>query len=142
MDNYCALCKKRLQSHSCVLKCVFCNRLMHILCLPDVKNYPLYTDGSLNQWLCILCSGSELPFNHLQSDSDFLDVLSEQLLFNPFELNERKTPVPTDDIDPDIQYFNDALKGNVFQNYDYFLEDTFVQKYKSLSVYPTSLFSL
>ena len=69
------------------------------------------------------------------------DVLGGKL-FNPSELNERKTPVPTDDIDPDIQYFNDASKGNVFQNSDYFLEDTFIQKYNSLSVYPTALFSL
>ena len=64
------------------------------------------------------------------------------MLFNPFELNERKNPVPTDDIDPDIQYFNDASTGNVFQNSDYFLEDTFIQRYDSLNVYPTSLFSL
>ena len=53
-----------------------------------------------------------------------------------------KTPVPTDDIDPNIQYFNDASKGNVFQNSDYFPEDTFIQKYNSLSVYPIALFSL
>ena len=53
------------------------------------------------------------------------DVLSGKL-FNPFELDERKTPVPTDDIDPDIQYFNDASKCNGFQNSDYFREDTFI----------------
>ena len=157
MANVCSLCKRRLLSHSPILQCFVCKTFYHVTCLPYVtKDDCLYTERETNQWLCIVCSKSEFPFNHYDDEIDFLNVLSElwfthsrnlsfesltEKIFNPFELNDHHAPVPVDDIDPDIQYFNDISLGNVFHNSNYFIEDSFVEKCESLLI-DSSMFSL
>ena len=157
MANICSLCKRRLLSHSPILQCFVCKKFYHVTCLPYVtKDDCLYTERETNQWLCIVCSKSEFPFNHYDDEIDFLNVLSElwftyshnlsfesltEKIFNPFELNNHHAPVPVDDIDPDIQYYNDISLGNVFHNSNYFIEDSFVEKCESLLI-DSSMFSL
>ena len=102
----------------------------------------LYTGRETYQWLCIVCSKSEFPFNHYDGEIDFLNVLSElwfthsrnisfesltEKIFNPFELSDHHAPVPVDDIAPGIQYFYDISLGNAFYNSNYFIEDSFVE---------------
>lgn len=80
-------------------------------------------------WLCIRCTESLFPFNHFDDNSDFLDTISEsnipldnlrQKVLNPFQFNKDRRNMPLDDIDPDLQFFNDMMVGNAFNNSDYF----------------------
>ena len=57
------------------------------------------------------------------------ESLTEEV-FNPFN----QAPVPVDDIDPDVPYFDNICLGNVFNNSKYVDEDSFVAKCESLLI--------
>ena len=58
--------------------CNVCTKFYHVTCLPHVTmDDCLYTGRDTYQWLCIVCSKPEFPFNHHDGEIDFLNVLSE-----------------------------------------------------------------
>ena len=135
----CILCKNRVLSHNCVLKCAYCRNYCHITCLPQVsKTDLLYINRQNNVWFCTLCINDSLPFNHLIDDADFFSALAdlrpvnitlslhelENKIFNPFETNENNSIMPFTDIDPDLQYYN-TFVSNSSSNCDYYLEESF-----------------
>ena len=150
MANRCHLCLKRLLCHSRSLQCFVCMKSYHVLCLPNVSKHDLlYQSQPANDWFCIICASSEFPFNHYADECEFIDALSEmwfnytvncsfsclqERTFNPFELNENRGLIPTDDLDPDLQYFNEVFSDAAVKNSDYYTEDTFIAKCKSLNI--------
>ena len=150
MANRCHLCLKRLLWHSRSLQCFVCMQSYHVLCLPNVSKHDLlYQSQPANDWFCIICASSELPFNHYADECEFIDALSDmwfnhtvnfsfsclqERAFNPIELNENRGLIPTDDLDPDLQYFNELFSDATVRNSDYNIEDTFIAKCKSLNI--------
>ena len=142
----CSTCKRRILRHSRNVNCEFCHHFYHVACLP----YSLQNDTDIDQiekWLCFQCAESVFPFNHIESDSLFLESISEywsknqnfpfhkleHYEFNPFELNEADFMANLHNSDPDLQYFNDQSYINAI-NCDYYLEDGFAQKSSKLCV--------
>ena len=84
-----------------------------------------------------------LPFNHYSNDDDFKDALMSffnynvndllnrlnNMIFNPFEINENYEVSPLFDIDPDFQFYNDMSIQTNIGNCDYYTDDTFNKKF-------------
>ena len=78
MEGKCSVCYKNVLQFSYRLNCSYCSRVFHIKCLPFVsKNDSIYTKKETDKWLCLKCSQENLPFNHIDEDSEFFDALSE-----------------------------------------------------------------
>ena len=58
-----------------------------------------------------------------QSQIAFEALQSQNILFNPFEMNE-DNDLPLDSIDPDIHYYNNHCNMTL-NSCDYYIEDTF-----------------
>ena len=146
----CGLCLKHILSHSLSLRCSVCFDFVHLNCIPHVnRDDLLYTQRLSNNWICVNCNKNLFPFNHLDEDTEFLNVLSEGLsknsqisiellnskIFNPFSLNE---DLYLSDVDPDLQYLNSVVDTFKHGSSDYYLEDDFNRKCKRLSIKPNS----
>ena len=119
--------------------CSSCSCYCHIKCLSYPTNYD--TDADKHNWICKTCTQNILPFNHIEEDSEFMDAISKswttsislsfkslsEKVFNPFVINSLENNISIFDIDPDIQFFNQAVNLTNC-NSDYFLEETFNKK--------------
>ena len=101
----CNLCKRKILSKACFLKCNICLSNVHIRCLKQVsKKDDLYKKKDCNEWICTLCSSDLFPFNHYEDDLEFLLTISgssdkymhlpfnmitnQDIMFQPLDLNE------------------------------------------------------
>lgn len=129
------VCKHCIQSLARSVKCCVCGNLSHVHCLSDVLDTPTFE--SHNDWICLFCSDNIFPFNHFSDDDTFSSNINdffgnvnipeyENVNFNPFDTNGLNESTPLVDVDPDLQFFNNAAN---FQDYTgncrYFIEDTF-----------------
>ena len=146
MYTKCLKCNGRILSHNCFLKCDYCHGVIHINCLPNVtRNDSLYANRCTNVWYCMTCVQTQFPFNHFDDDDDFNaairsfqnDLFSNvnqdlsKVMFNPLDVND-DIMCPLINVDPDIQYFNDARAVSNISSCNYFLEDTFNNKFASI----------
>ena len=145
----CNICYKRVLPHSYHIQCNNCKNLVHINCLPFVnRNDELYNKRHLSDWYCTLCSSELFPFNHILEEDEFIlaiseywtvdenvpidDLLIQEKLFTPFDLNENENG-PLFDIDPDIQFYVNQC-GASLPSCDYYLENAFNKKISKLNV--------
>ena len=136
----CNICLKRVLSHAYKLQCTSCKQFCHLKCLPMVsKKDSVYTNRTKNNWFCLECTQSSLPFNHFTDDDDFIEALSSDWrtesiipldfvnnldkMFLPFDLNTNEN-LPLHDADPDIQYYQ-MVCNSTLNSCDYHLEDSF-----------------
>lgn len=144
----CNICTKNVLRHARQLKCYSCKESSHLKCLPNVsQNDSIYINRHNNNWLCLVCSQSVFPFNHLTDNFEFQSAITENnghlvdmnlsnLVFNPLELNEdeRFHQGPLADSDPDLQYYNDATSIGSISHCDYHLAHSFNRKICDLAV--------
>jgi hypothetical protein len=149
MVRSCNACLRRLLSHSADISCSLCNSDYHFKCIiPD--------EGTLTTpWYCPSCSDNLFPYNHIQENDEFNSVLAEnwcnfvkfpftdlsQLQFNVLEWNNDQSLVPLVEIDPDLQYYNDINTFNSLNQCDYYLDDSFRNKF-TLNEFTENSFSL
>ena len=140
-NNSCYICKKRVLSHAYNLCCSNCKNTAHLNCLPNVsRNDSIYINRNDDDWYCINCVQIIFPFNHIEEDSTFLEVLSESWsaysiplnitnnkhkLFSPFEFNKSDS-LPMHDVDPDVNFYQ-SVCNNPLNSCDYYFEKTFNQ---------------
>jgi hypothetical protein len=86
-----------------------------------------------------------LPFNNIIEDEEFRNSVFEffhahrmnalpnvqQLIFNPFEINNNDTLSHLDNFDPDFNFFNDTILFNNIADCNYYLEDALNDKIAS-----------
>ena len=116
---FCALCSKYIKSFSCKLSCTVCNKHFHSHCVPNIMKTDV--EYLAPNWICICCNMSNFPFNHFEKDSNFIKAVSEnnvtykvimsqsilnEMIFNPFELNDEFNFSHVNDIDPDLEFYN------------------------------------
>lgn len=144
----CKICERRVLRHARILTCSVCHLPIHIDCLPYVDTVD---NIQQNPWICTPCTKDIFPFNHL--DDEFINALSEMwvkntdfpfsqlqdIIFNPFEINDTDTFSPLFDTDPDFNYFNSMTTMNVAMQSDYFTENSFIKKLQQNNVLPTAL---
>jgi hypothetical protein len=110
------------------MKCWLCYELFHIKCIPITNDNSTYVNRNSNVWWCLDCTSSTLPFVCIEEESEYLNTLSaentninilENLVFNPFDINDDPNLRPWCDIDPDLQFFNDMtyINSNIKCNY-------------------------
>lgn len=148
MANLCRICNKRLLRHAKQLCCGSCGESCHLKCLPNVKpTDSIYINRDSDNWLCMPCNQSIFPFNHIGSDYEFYNILSEnsglvnennlsQLVFNPFD-NFDDGPFfqsPLLECDPDLQYYNDVTNVDNVSQCEYYSEEVFKKKLADLGV--------
>ena len=147
MVDRCSICNGRVLSHSRVIVCSICSSQFHIQCLPNVTiNDSIYTERNHNKWICIICTRDIFPFNNLDDDLFMNSIapnpgcsnignITELPSFNSFELSD-DTHIGDglEDIDPDIQYFNNQMCFNNTQCCTYHGIDSFNNMYSSLVI--------
>lgn len=139
MANNCNQCSHRILSHSKVMTCKLCLCNYHLQCIPGVcETDSIYINSMANSWFCVKCTEDIFPLNRLDDDS-FKETLMKsfhcspilslqqlsQLQFNVFELNNDQSIFPLSNVDPDIQYFNNAVCFDNLSKCNYYLEDEF-----------------
>ena len=139
MAKICDVCVGSIVINQPYLTCSSCSCYCHIKCLSYPTNYD--TDADKHNWICKTCTQNILPFNYIEEESEFMDAISEswttnislsfkslsEKVFNPFVINSLEINISIFDIDPDIQFFNQAVNLTNC-NSDYFLEETFNKK--------------
>ena len=159
MAKYCLLCRKRLLSHSCVISCCICHEKCHLRCISSNDEELCTIKTDFNQWFCITCVSSALPFNHYEDETEYRDALScndhfdrvlesfSDKVFNPLSSDSKDIDLPLDDLDPDTNFYNDVLYQST-SLCKYYLEESFkkelfnVDDAKSLSACHVNIRSL
>ena len=118
MIEKCQVCEKKILSHAKKISCHICEGVYHLNCI-SVNAFEISTLILDPDWFCVACSTSLLPFNHIDDEEDFLEALSTRdhfelnwdsfrnLIFNPFSDEHNDFSIPTDDIDPDLNFYSD-----------------------------------
>ena len=136
----CSGCKKKCLRHSRYLTCFICDRAYYIRCLANVtQDDKIYIDRLNRTWICLNCSHSLFPFNHIQDDNEFNKTISEswlkpidirlddleKLVFNPFSISGCDVNFPLCHSDPDMQFYNNSETNNILKSCSYLVEDSF-----------------
>lgn len=144
----CARCNSRILTHSKVLRCSLCMDQYHLQCLPFISSEDsIYINREVESWFCIQCSAHIYPFNHFDDDTEFRYALTEnicdkmsstleqlnEMIFNPFDINDDDTDSPLCNLDPDYNYYN--MLNNISNSCDYYLEESFKTKINNRQTY-------
>lgn len=156
MDNKCVFCHKKVNSHAKNVVCIICNSIAHLNCI-SIKEDETSSLKDTNEWYCMICLYSELPFIHIEDDSHFLSAIYEEdhfdiqwddinrKIFNPLSLRNNDQNLPLDDIDPDDNFYNDVscYSSSICKYYfqEGFNTDQFHSSFKDIRD-PFSLFHL
>ena len=134
--SFCQICTKRVYCCSTVLQCTACKGFFHINCITGLNK-----QNSLDyceHWYCIKCMSSIFPYNHIDNDSEFIDVISEswmhinisfsfqepeKKMFIPFEINSKSDTNILFNTDPDTNYYCEFTQNT--NKCNYYIEDTF-----------------
>ena len=130
----CGACSRRILAHAYRLCCTACQQVYHLKCISFLsKHDSVYVNRDTVPWICVNCTSSIFPFNHMYDDDEFYQSLKDEFesddlndcnkWFNMFDLSEN-TVSPLYDLDPDINYYQSvsALMGS---DCKYFLENDF-----------------
>ena len=142
MNKYCNICIRRILSHAKTIKCIICLETCHIKCITLNPEEQLNLLAQPPSWYCATCIGNTSPFNHFIDDDEFYQSLFTKDYLMPFmsnlpgdmfshidiTLNNHESPL--DDIDPDLNYYNELhfLNG---VNCSYLNEDSLKKMYDS-----------
>jgi hypothetical protein len=127
----CTLCNKGITQHVSFINCSTCNHPTHSKCLP------LYLDSDIqyaqdidNHWSCPKCLENFFPLFSTENNEDIIGNFHnhtpfnleslENMLFDPFELNEDGGFL--DEIDPDTNFYN-IHASNLINTCKYLLPD-------------------
>ena len=142
MNKYCNICIRRILSHAKTIKCIICLETCHIKCITLNPEEQLDLLAQAPSWYCATCIGNTLPFNHFIDDDEFYQSLftkdylmpfmsnSPGDMFSPIDITLDNHESPLDDIDPDLNYYNELhfLNG---VNCSYLNEDSLKKMYDS-----------
>ena len=121
MVNTCGICEGRISNHTYSIKCFFCSHMFHRNCLPLISKDDLIALKSTGIWSCTRCNADIFPFNHIEEQEDFIDVISEswfvngtyslsdldKRLFTPFEIDSAHEDSVNSEYDPDVIFFHE-----------------------------------
>ena len=135
----CPVCDRMISRHAITARCDTCACHIHRNCTLFCKNDFNDRFEISQAWSCQLCNAEIFAYNHIEDDNMFFNAIHElrldrpllnnvyiedNLVFNPFEMNEEDNDFPCADIDPDSLYFN-RLGFQLNSNCNYYNEDEF-----------------
>ena len=103
ITSCCPICERKVLSHSKKLYCTCCYKYVHRNCCGLLGQDFEGASQDISRF-CRMCTETFLPFNHMESESTFLKVISEisqcqtvfenvlheSKLFNPFDISEEE----------------------------------------------------
>ena len=144
MANNCDICFRKILSHSKNKKCVICKRKYHCKCI-TIDPHEISEILEKESWFCISCTSEIFPFNQINDNTDFFRALFQndhfeicwesiyEKLFNPFTFREEEHNLfPSDDLDPDANFYNDIMQHSSTLC-KYYLQSEFNKELASLS---------
>ena len=75
--DLCNICNRYISSHSCKLKCFACKCSFHLTCITGLTKNDFRSLSNFN-WMCKLCTMELFPFNHIEDDDIFSNIISDQ----------------------------------------------------------------
>jgi hypothetical protein len=151
LNLFCNICKKGFTQHVSTIHCSLCNLHVHSACLPlYMADDILYARSPNNHWSCTKCLKEMFPFYEIMDNDNISNCIKnilpynletlENMLFDPFELNEDGGIL--DEIDPDNNFYN--THANSLVNSSKYLQPDLVRSAtnKSKSPLNLSVFSL
>ena len=135
----CPICNKKVSHFMYKIQCIFCLNIFHKNCtLLNDAEFKELSKTQQNIWSCRICNEDLFVFNQIEDNDIFHRCLLElnldntvpavvhyqDLIFQPFELNEDKDDIPLSDLDPDLAFYN-TYHHILYNNCDYFDENSF-----------------
>ena len=115
------------------MTCTLCSMIFHLKCITLMPCEQEHIRKHRHDWYCELCTSCMFPFNHYEDDQEFvravnhIDTLSSlnnsDLVFHPFEMNDRISPLS--EIDPDLHFYN-SIDFHL-SRCNYYNEDNFLK---------------
>ena len=145
----CGICSKQVASHSYNIKCHLCKVNHHMKCITLEYSEQDYLKNNRGNRLCQACLVEIFPFNHIESEDDFINEChcrletackTSQLIYNPYDSN-RSDFHACSDFDPDLKFYNEQ---NLYAGYlcKYVLEGQFNENLLSLNCPNSNVLSL
>ena len=144
MPLKCRICNKNILSHSRSLNCAVCQLKCHLSCLSNVSVHDtIYVERVQNDWFCPVCIDDNLPFSCIIDENEYRNALSEfwrspssfnisdlnNMVFDPFDLNDDNINDQLCSSDPDFHFYNNLVSNSL--GCDYYFEDGFNEKLKT-----------
>ena len=76
--DLCNICNRFISSHSYKLKCFACKCLFHLTSITGLTKKKDFRSLSKSNWMCKLCAIELFPFNHIEDDNIFSNIISDQ----------------------------------------------------------------
>lgn len=136
----CPVCNRKVSEDMYKIKCCLCSDTFHKKCtMLNEQEFNEMTSPQKQVWSCRICNETLFAFNQIDDDFTFqrclfdLNLLSrnldithvQNLIMDPFDLNEDYDNIPLSDLDPDLQFYNDIQHTLYNNNSDYFDELSF-----------------
>ena len=132
----CNFCHIRILRHSGHITCCACSNDYHIKCITIVPAEISYIRNNSSEWLCESCLSTNLPFNQIEDQNEFLDTticlnytginsrqISDKVL-NPIEIKADFNEMDVfNDVDPDVNFYNGFQQS--INKCKYYMEDVF-----------------
>jgi hypothetical protein len=142
----CNLCKKGITQHVSTISCSTCNLPTHSKCLLLYMDSDIqYAKTNANHWSCPTCLSDLFPFFDITNNDEIINCLQniapynlevlENMLFDPFELNEDGGIL--DEIDPDNNFYN--IHANSLVNTCKYLQPEQLRSITNKFKYPLNL---
>ena len=121
--EHCPICNKKVSHFMYKIQCTFCLNTFHKNCtLLTETEFKDFSERQPNLWSCRICNEDLFVFNHIDDNDIFhrclqelnLDnamlasVYNQDLILQPFELNEDNDDIPLSDLDPDLAFYNNT----------------------------------
>ena len=129
--------------------------MVHRGCIPLTRDE--YDDMKVteNTWICMCCSQSIFPFNHIIDDDSFIAEMSqyyqdipyivqcinENMTFNPFSIDDIDENIQLFSCDPDINFYN-SFSQQISQCSKYYSIESFNEKVDGLFTSERKVFSM
>ena len=146
--NICPICNRKILRNSYNVPCQCCQRNVHKNCTSLLQDDFLFVQNSTT-WFCRLCNENVFPFNHIESDNEFIVTLQQfmgsalipgvelqtpdSMIFDPFEINEIEDEIIEfhGEEDPDRNYFN-QFSHQLSKSSNYYIEDYLTNMLKEI----------
>ena len=118
MDTECRTCNKRILRHAYHIRCALCRGCYHLKCITLIPEEIEQLKCTSTTWYCRSCNSDIFPYNNIEDNNEFLNCLkdhhlqdcginlpTDDLLFQPFDLDKDLHDIPNGDVDPDVNFY-------------------------------------
>ena len=76
MDDCCSICCHKILRHAKNIVCLICLKT-YMKCVSIDPDYRNEIEANKNTYYCSQCLSSEMPFNYIDDETEFMSVINE-----------------------------------------------------------------